>query len=55
MNIPCPYCKSPDQDVEDLGDHPAWLSGTCGECGRDFNFDDKAERYFDERGNLIHE
>ena len=53
MNIPCPYCKSPDQDVEDLGDHPAWLSGTCRECSKDFSVDIFRDEYYDFKGDII--
>lgn len=50
---PCPYCKSPEQEVEDLGDHPAFLSGTCSECNRDFSVNIMLEEFYDEKGNVI--
>jgi len=49
----CPYCDEPEQEVEDLGDHPAYLSGTCEACGRDFSVDTVREEFFDEKGNVI--
>jgi len=49
----CPYCNSPDQDGEDLGDHTAYLSFTCIDCDRDFSMDTVREEYYDEKGNVI--
>ena len=54
MDIKCPYCGAPDDgQVEDLGDHPNYLSGTCGECERDYSVDTAQEIYYDEQGNVI--
>lgn len=33
----CPYCGAKDQEGEDLGDHPSYLSFVCEECGKDFD------------------
>ena len=33
----CPYCGEPDQDAEDLGDSPDFLTGECDNCGRGFS------------------
>lgn len=52
-DIECPYCHAKDQEAEDLGDHPSFLSGTCFECNKDFSFDTVREEYYDEKGNTI--
>lgn len=49
----CPYCKEPDQEVEDLGDHPAYLSGRCEKCYREFSVDTVQEIFYDENGEVI--
>ena len=49
----CPYCKEPDQEMEDLGDHPAYLSGTCDACERDFSVNTVLEEFYDEKGEVI--
>ena len=51
--VPCPYCKAPDQEGEDLGDHPAYLSYTCLECDKDFSVNTMLEEYYDGKGNVI--
>ena len=51
--ITCPYCKEPDQDCEDLGDHPSYLSGECSACGKQFSVDVYNEVYYDEKGDKI--
>ena len=53
--IRCPYCGARDQEAEDLGDHPSYLSGTCSECNKDFSLDVMSEEYFDDKGNKIPE
>ena len=52
-SLRCPYCKAKDQEGEDLGDHPAFLSGTCTECGKDFSYDSWREEYYNEKGDVI--
>lgn len=49
----CPFCGEPDQEVEDLGDHPAFLSGECGNCGKMFSVDTVREEWYDHNGNTI--
>jgi transcriptional regulator NrdR family protein len=49
----CPYCHAKDQDVEDLGDHPSYLSGECEECGRSFSVNTMLEEFYDDKGNVI--
>ena len=51
--ISCPYCKAKNQVMEDLGDHPAFLSGTCDSCLKDFSYDWVREEYFDGEGDKI--
>ena len=51
--IICPYCKARNQEAEDLGDHPSYLSGTCSECNRDFSLDVHREEYYNEKGDKI--
>ena len=51
--ITCPYCKAKNQDAEDLGNHPDYLSGTCSECERDFSLSVMSEQYFNENGEVI--
>jgi hypothetical protein len=50
----CPYCKTEGQEVEDLGDHPAYLSGTCEACNKGFSVNTFLEEFYDEKGNVIH-
>ena len=49
----CPYCHEPKQDVFDEGDHPAYLSGTCESCGRDFSVNTMLDEFYDEKGNKL--
>lgn len=49
----CPYCKAPDQEPEDLGDHPHYLTGECTECGRQFSVNTAREEYSDDKGNVF--
>ena len=51
--LTCPYCKAADQEGEDLGDHPCYLSATCSECERNFSYDSMREEYYDEKGDVI--
>ncbi len=37
MDIQCPVCKT-DGVVEDMGDHPDFLSGYCDECGASYAY-----------------
>lgn len=49
----CPFCGEPDQEAEDLGDSPDFLTGECGECGRGFSVSVMSEVFYDERGEEI--
>ena len=49
----CPYCGAPDQEGEDLGDHPAYLSYTCDNCDRDFAQNTVIEKFYDDKGGVI--
>jgi predicted nucleic acid binding AN1-type Zn finger protein len=49
----CPYCKAEGQEAEDLGDHPAYLSGTCEECGKDFSVNTYLMEFYDNKGDVI--
>ncbi len=51
--INCPYCKAPEQDMEDLGDSPDYLSGTCAECGKSFSISIMREEFYNEKGDII--
>jgi uncharacterized Zn finger protein len=53
MDIKCPYCGDKEQEVEDLGDSPVYLSGECGECWKMYSVDVNREEYYDEGGNVI--
>ena len=55
IDIECPYCHKAEQDCEDLGDHPAYLSGTCWSCGKDFSVNVYTDEYFDDKGNRFME
>ncbi len=55
MNVDCPYCGAPDQEVEDLGDNPYFLTGECDDCNKGFSCDDYRSEYYDEKGNVIKE
>jgi hypothetical protein len=53
MDIKCPFCNSTGQQLENLGDHPCYLSGTCDTCNRDFSVDIIREEYYNEKGDII--
>lgn len=51
--VNCPYCKADRQEVEDLGDHPSYLSGECWKCGKWYSVDLGQEEYYDEKGDKL--
>ena len=55
IDIECPYCKKDEQQVEDLGDSPAYLSGTCWNCNKDFSVNVYTDEYYDDKGNRFME
>ena len=52
MDEQCPYCNA-DIVLEDLGDHPCFLSGSCDECDGEFSYDSNSETWYDSKGNTI--
>ena len=55
IDITCPYCGKAGQELEDAGDHPAYLSGTCWNCDKDFSVNVYTDEYFDNKGNRFPE
>ena len=53
MYIDCPYCGAPDQEVEDLGDHPYFLTGQCMECDKTFSYESCRGEYYNDKGDKI--
>lgn len=49
----CPYCGAEDQEGEDLGDHPSYLSFECGECGRSFARDTWRDITYNDKGEVV--
>ena len=49
--VKCPYCGEPEQEVEDLGDTPYFLTGQCLECGKGFSYE--AGQYYNDKGDKI--
>ena len=37
--LTCPYCGEEEQEAEDLGDNPYYLTGTCSNCDKGFSVD----------------
>jgi hypothetical protein len=54
MDKLCPHCGN-EVVLEDLGDHPTFLSGTCDneECGKSFSYDTQREEWYDENGDEL--
>jgi len=55
MECNCPYCKAPNQEMEDLGDHPDYLTAFCDTCGKGFSINTNTYVLYDDKGKIIHE
>ena len=51
--IACPFCGEPEQQLEDLGDTPFYLSSDCSSCEKNFAYDVGRHEFYDDNGNII--
>lgn len=49
----CPFCGAKDQEGEDLGDSPVYLTFECCECNKSFSCDTMRGVFYDEKGSAI--